>query len=101
MNTKDIVAQHIFIYDALYRRSVLLNQFKEGLMVVGLLQLIQAFPIKLSTLFTYTGDVSTEEVLEAVYMEGENIIAGDEFVFSLFQEYLKTLKASGKLPVFI
>ena len=55
MKTKNLVAQHIFTHDALYRRAALLDQMKEGLKAIGALQLIQAFPEEMSGLFTYTG----------------------------------------------
>ena len=49
----------------------------------------------MSKLFVYTGDLSAEEVLEAVYAD-ENTMAGDDkFVFSLFRRYIEGLSASG------
>lgn len=58
MTTKNIVAQHIFTYDALYRRSVLLDQLKEGLKEIGILKLIQSFPAEMAPLFTYMGELT-------------------------------------------
>jgi hypothetical protein len=97
MSTKDVIAQHIFVYDALYRRSSLLDQFQQGLKHMGVLEVIEVFPEEMSKLFTYTGEITTEEVLEAVYMETETegLLDGDAFVFSLFQSYLKKLSPSG------
>ena len=50
-----MVAQHIFIHDALYRRSILLDQFRHGLKIIGILNLVQLFPEEMSKLFTYSG----------------------------------------------
>ena len=74
-----------FSHDALYRRSSLLNQFRLGLKEVGALQLVEAFPDLMSKLFVYTGDLSAEEVLEAVYADENTMTGDDKFVFSLFR----------------
>ena len=67
MSTKDVVAQHIFVYDALYRRSSLLDQFQQALKHMGVLEVLEVFPDEMNKLFTYTGEITAEEVLEAVY----------------------------------
>ena len=95
MKTKVLVAQGIFSHDALYRRSSLLDQFRLGLKEVGALQLVEAFPDLMSKLFVYTGDLSAEEVLEAVYADENTITGDDKFVFSLFRRYIEGLSASG------
>ena len=113
MKTKNVVAQHIFTHDALYRRSALLDQMKEGLKAVGVLQLAQTFPEEMSTLFTYTGklvamviiplfgqltytgELTADEVLEAVFVEGD-LEDNDALVLHLFKQYIRTLSCSGK-----
>jgi len=96
MSTKDVVAQNIFAHDALYRRSILLDQFSHGLKEVGLLQLLKAFPNKMSKLFIYSGDLSPEDVSEAVYVENEaNLERNDSYVLSLFHSYICTLNSAG------
>ena len=100
METKDVVAQHIFTHDALYRRSVLLDQFTQGLKEMGLLPLLQHFPQEMSRLFTFSGNLDAEEVIEAIYVDNaENLDAEDSFVYSLFQRYIQRLTCSGMFVI--
>ena len=95
MKSKDIVAHNIIAYDALYRRAALLDQFSKGLNEMGLLQLIKAFPTQMCPLFTFTGKLSVEEVLDAVYTNDESTLSvADKFVMSLFERYIKSLDNS-------
>ena len=96
METKDIVAQEVLSYDALYRRSVLLDQFKQGLEEVGILRLITQFPNEMSSLFTFTGDLTNEEVIDAVYVVDDVVLSDDDSaVMSLFVRFIQTLNSSG------
>lgn len=72
MKSKDIVAQNIIAHDALYRRAALLDQFSKGLKEMGLLQLIKVFPTVMLSLFVFTGKLSTDEVLEAIYAKNQS-----------------------------
>ena len=92
MATRNAVAHSMIAHDALYRRSPLLDQFSEGLKEMGIMELIKVFPIEMSPLFIATGEVSLEEVLEAIWVKNESdISAADKFTVHLFQRYVKTL----------
>ena len=92
MATKDAVAHSMIAYDSLYRRSPLLDQFSEGVKEMGLMALIKAFPTEMSPFFNATGELSVEEVLEALWVENEaDMSAADKFIVHLFQRYIKML----------
>ena len=66
MSAKEAIAQNLFTFDALYKRQVLLDQLKEGLKLIGALKLIQAFPKEMLPLFTFQGQLTADDVLEAI-----------------------------------
>ena len=68
-------------HDALYKRVVLLDQFKEGLRKVGIFQLIAMFPEEMSGLFTYQGVLTSDDVCSALYVEdGDDLDQENEIV---------------------
>lgn len=81
LSTKEAIAQNLFTYDALYKYQVLLDQFKEGLKVIGALKLIQTFPNEMISLSTYQGQLTADEVIEALHVEdGYNLKPEDEIL---------------------
>ena len=96
LSTKDAIAQNIMAHDALYKRAVLLDQFKEGLSRIGILQLIATFPNEMSGLFVYQGTLTSSDVCGALYLEDEEDIDRDnEIVFQFLQRYIDTLTEEG------
>ena len=52
-------------HESLYKISNLLDQFKDGLNAVNVLTLVKIFP---QQMFTYSGEIRNEEVLQALYV---------------------------------
>ena len=69
METRDIIGQEIIYFEAVFKVSKLLDQFCDGLRDAGILKAVRAFPCLFICLFTYTGDVSSESVLEALIVD--------------------------------
>lgn len=66
MSSKDVIAQEVLAYEAMSRVSKLLDQFVDGLRNLGVLKAMRSFPDLFVHLFTYTANVSTEEVLDTL-----------------------------------
>lgn len=92
MTNKDVVAQTILQYESLIKITNLLDQFKDGLSRIGILPLIKQFPQLFLQAFTYTGDVSAEDVLDALYVAEED---ADDVLFELLCKYIKYISAEG------
>ena len=96
LSSKDAIAQNIMAHDALYKRVVLLDQFKEGLRRIGIFQLIATCPNEMSGLFINEGTLTSAEVCGALYLEDDEVIDPDnEIVFQLLQRYIDTLTEEG------
>ena len=54
----------------------MLDQFTDGLQIMGLLKLIRSFPDTFLPLFVYTGNVSAVEVAEAIFVDRD--LSADE-----------------------
>ena len=83
-------------HDALYKRAILLDQFKEGLKKIGIFQLIAMFPEEMSGLFIYQGVLTSDDVCGALYLEDEDDLdAENEIVFNFLLRYVDTLSEEG------
>lgn len=69
------------------------NLLDDGLNKMGLLHVIQRFPQLFSHLFTFTGDVSADDVLAALYVDNED--TRDEVLMALTYKYIKDLSKEG------
>ena len=69
MQSKESIAQNILAYYALFRLTPLLDQLVMGLKKSGILRAVQTFPSLYASLFMYTGEVTVDDVLEAVYVD--------------------------------
>ena len=89
--TKDACAQNILAHEALYKVSPLLDQFKQGLKKVDMLRLVQAFPDLYIALFTFSGDVSAEDMAEALYVDEAETEPeqGDQLVLQFLHRYVR------------
>ena len=54
-----------------FRISKLIDQICDGLRPLGFLKAIRAFPELFVHLFTYTASISPADLLEAVYVDGD------------------------------
>ena len=66
----------------MYKISKLLDQFIEGMKKLPhILQLVQAYPDLFTKLFTFTGDVTARDVLDALFVhEGTQLRLSDEML---------------------
>jgi hypothetical protein len=88
------VAQTILQFESLIKISRLLDQFMSGLCKIGVLPLIQQFPQLFLPLFTYTGNVQTEDVLSTLYVDEDD--TKDDVLFTLLCKYIEYLSTEGK-----
>ena len=101
MSTKDIVAQEILAHEAIYKIAKLLDQFCDGLKAVQLLDLVRAFPVVFSPLFTYSGDIDGREVAESLFVDEETeLTRQNEIVMDFLHKYLLKCTNEGEKPYY-
>ena len=95
--TKDACAQNILAHEALYKVSQLLDQFKQGLKKVDMLRLVQAFPDLYIALLTFSGDISAEDVLGALYVDETEteLELGDQLILQFLHRYVQECSDTG------
>jgi len=72
----------------------MLDQLCDGLRCLGVLKAMRCFPHLILPLFVFTGSVSTEEVLEAVYVK-DNISEEEGQVIKHLHHYLGEASVEG------
>ena len=84
---------------ALYRITPLLEQISTGIKKNGLLRAIQSFPDIYAPLFVYVGEVSVEDVLNAVYIDFEITVLSpeDERTLSLLKRFITEADSEGNV----
>lgn len=93
---RDVVAQEIVAHEAIYKLSKLLDQFCERMKKLRLLPLIRCFPEMFAPLFTFTGNISVNEVLEALFIHDETVVhPDDEKTFAFLQEFIRGCSRKG------
>ena len=97
MSTKAVIAQNVMAHEAIYRLSKLLDQLCSGMEKSPVLRLIRAFPEIFSALLTYTGNVSVEEVQEAVYVCNDEMCSEDKVIMKFLRLYINQCSTKGKL----
>ena len=58
MSNRDVIAQEVMCYEAVFKVSKLLDQLCEGLQNLGILEAIRTFPGIFLYLLTYTASAS-------------------------------------------
>ena len=81
-------------HEALYKLSPLLDQFKEGLCKMAVLRPVQQFPQLFLPLFTFTGNVSSEEVIAAIYPDPDEPV--EDILQTMMIIYINGLSSEGK-----
>ena len=71
----------------------MLDQFKDGLKEVGILTVIQKFPQLFVHFFTFTGNVTSEDVIAALYVDEDDVI--DTVLMALTSKYVGDLSTEG------
>lgn len=92
MDNKDVIAQSVMQHEGLYKLSVLLDQFKDGLRRVKMEKLIESFPNEFALLFTCSGKISTADVIEALYIRRDRT---DPVSMELLKQYISSLSQKG------
>ena len=96
VTTKDIIAQQVITHEAIYKIAKLLDQFCEGLKKLHIMQLIRSFPELFAPLLTYTGDISPDAVLEAIFIKDETELhSEDKVLLSFLQTFIQTCTQGG------
>lgn len=93
------MAQNLLTHAALYRITPLLQQISAGLKNNGLLRTIESFPDVYAPLFVYMGEVSVEDVLNAVYIDFELTTVGpqDEHTLPLLKRLIAEADSEGNM----
>ena len=92
MANKDVVAQFVMQHEGLYKISVLLDQFKEGLRRVNIENLIESYPNEFAPLFVFSGEIRAMDVIQALYMGKDRT---DPVSMGLLQQYISSLSQQG------
>ena len=93
-----MIAQEILTHEAIFKISKLLDQFYEGLKKLRILQLIRAFPDLFAPLFTFTGDISSEMVSEALFIKDESDLhPGDRKILGFLQTFIHACDQTGEV----
>ena len=92
MDNKDVIAQSVMQHEGLYKLSVLLDQFKDGLKKTNIEKLIENYPKELAPLFICSGEVRAIDVIEALYMRKDRM---DQVSMELLHQYISSLSQQG------
>ena len=92
MSNKDVIAQCIITYEAVERISKSLDQLCEGLRNLGLLDVIRAFPHLFLSIFVFSGTVTSQDVIDAVYMPDPV----NRTILAHLKRYIVSLSEDGK-----
>ena len=69
MSNKDVIGQEVLFFDAIACVAKLLDQVCDGLQSLGVLRIMRAFPDLFLHLFTYTANVTSSDVFEAIFVD--------------------------------
>ena len=87
-----MVSQALLTHEGLHKFTLLLEQFKKGLMKPNVLNIIQAFPKEFLPLFTFRGTINAKDVLDTLYtVQGHK----DETAMELLARYINNLTDKG------
>ena len=93
MSNRDVIAQEVMCYEAVFKVSKLLDQLCEGLQNLGILEAIRTFPGIFLHLLMYTASASKEDVLDAIYVDDED---GDR-KFSFLKKFIEESPEQSKI----
>lgn len=89
IKNKSTIAQNIVLADGLYRIQSLLDQLASGLESCGILHLMQIFPETFIPLFVTSGNLSNEEVCDALHTEDDSTDAAVQHLYNYVQQLSK------------
>ncbi len=94
VSTKELVAQNIVTHEAIYNPSKILDQFGEGLKKLpAVYQLMKAFPDLFLPLFTYSGNIEAEDVIDALFVPKDTIV--EKGLLQFLEQYLLSCSQEG------
>ena len=77
-------------YEGLYKVAPLLDQLADGLRSGGLLQSMQSYPQLFAPLFINTGEITVDDVLQALYVDEETELQSSELIaIGFLQRFVK------------
>lgn len=80
-------------HEGLYKLSILLDQFKEGLRMANILSLLESYPKEFAPLFTFSGEIEVADAIEALYTTEEE--ERDEIAMRFLHQYIQNLSKKG------
>ena len=89
-----MIAQSVMQHEGLYKLSVLLDQFKDGLRRTNMEKLIENYSKEFAPLFMSSGEIKATDVIEALYMRKDRT---DPVSMGLLQQYISTLSQQGSI----
>ena len=92
MDNKDVIAQSVMQHEGLYKLSVLLDQFKNGLEKANVEKLIKNYPKEFAPLFICSGEITAADVIETLYMRNDKM---DQVTMDLLHQYISSLSQQG------
>ena len=92
MDNKDVIAQSVMQHEGLYKLSVLLDQFKEGLRRTNMDRMTENYPKEFAPLFVFSGEINATDVIKALYTEEDK---KDPVSMGLLQQYISGLSQHG------
>ena len=88
LSTKDSIAQDVMTYEGLYKVAPLLDQLADGLRAGGL-QSMQSYPQLFAPLFIYTGEITVDDVLGALYVEETEMQPSEVTAVGFLHRFIK------------
>ncbi len=83
--------------DALYQRKPVFDSLAEGLKACGILKLMRNFPSCFVSLFVSTGDLSNDDVCQALY--NNQPMEDQDIAIKHLTKFVKNLDQEGKLCI--
>ena len=98
MSNKEVLAQEIVYYESIGRISKAMDKFGQGLHALGVLQLIRTFPQLFAPLFMYTACISSDDVLETIYIDETmtELQPGDEILMAHLKKWISNASVEGE-----
>ena len=95
------MAQSLYLADALYGIQPVLDSLSEGLKACGILKLLRSFPLCFIALFVNTGDITNDDVLDAVFADDDDTTIVSDVSLKYLHNFLGSLHKEGGEVIFL
>ena len=95
LKNRDVVAQNIVMDAAIVKPARLLDQLKEGLEELKVLEVIQRFPEACSPFFIHTGEVEALDVLNALRFPEDEPSTSQEHIVQKLKSFIQQCSSQG------